>query len=215
MSDRTVLVPRARLARWLDNFALSHGEPRFALADDELSVTAPDGAQALVRIPYGPIHRTGDARADVLDHLAITRRIGVLLARRGGHAVGVFEGDRLVSSKVGGTYVQGRTKAGGWSQQRYARRRDNQARNARDGAVGDAVRILVDEVPGPLDAVECGGDRTMCEEILGDGRLNEVAELWRPKVVHPVPDPRLRVLQGFLEQSAGLRILLNEAATRR
>ena len=47
-----------------------------------------------------------------------------------------------MESKVGQRHVQGRTKAGGQSQQRFARRRDNQARAAYEAAAEHAARIL-------------------------------------------------------------------------
>ena len=55
---------------------------------------------------------------------------GVLLVRKGGFAVARLAGSEVVASKVGQRHVQGRTKAGGQSQQRFARRRENQARVA-------------------------------------------------------------------------------------
>ncbi|MDN5726734.1 MAG: hypothetical protein L0G99_12510 [Propionibacteriales bacterium] len=217
--QRTVLVPRPRLARWLDNFALRHGEPEAHLAGDQLVLGAGDGATASVLIPYGPV--LVDDHADtaallsaVVAHVNVDRRIAVLLVRRGGHAIGVFVGDRLINSKVGSNYVQGRTKAGGWSQQRYARRRANQARQAFSDATGDAVRVLIDEADTATgyDALLCGGDREACEAVLDDQRLSQLGSLWQPRIVHPVPDPRLRVLQGFIEQGLSLRIGLNELA---
>ena len=67
---------------------------------------------------------------------------GVLLVRKGGFAIARLRGDDLVESKVGQRHVQGRTKAGGQSQQRFARRRDNQARAAYEAAAEHAARIL-------------------------------------------------------------------------
>ena len=78
--------------------------------------------------PDGPQRVVGVARFDH-DPLA------VVLVRRGGYAVGVASGDRLTAHKVGTRYVQSRTAAGGWSQQRFARRRANQA----DGLVGEVM----------------------------------------------------------------------------
>lgn len=221
MSSRTVQVPRRRLPRWLDNFAAHHGEPTLALqvggagGPDELTIHSPDGAEARVLVPYGPIATTGDARADVLDHLAVDRTVGALLVRRGGHAAGVFVGEQLMVSKVGSSYVQGRTKAGGWSQQRYARRRANQADQAAGRAADDAVRTLVDNAPGSLTALVCGGDRAMCEQVLSDPRLHGVAALWQHRLVHPVPDPRLRTLQDFGAVVTGVQVELNERARLR
>jgi len=94
-------------------------------------------------------------RKGLLDHVAVERRIGVLLVRRGGCGAGVFQGTKLLNSKVGSRHVQGRSKAGGRSQQRFARRRECQARVAFDAA----VRILLLQAR-TFDALICGGDRT-------------------------------------------------------
>ena len=62
--------------------------------------------------------------------------LAVLLLRRGGYAVALAAEDGLLAHKVGSRHVQSRTAAGGWSQQRFARRRGNQA-DALVGAVDD------------------------------------------------------------------------------
>ena len=94
---------------------------------------------------------------------------GVLLVRKGGFAVARLAGERVVESKVGQRHVQGRTKAGGQSQQRFARRRDNQARQAYEAAADHAVRILGQR---PL-VVVAGGDRAAVDEVLADPRLEQ------------------------------------------
>ena len=105
-------------------------------------LTAADGAVATVTVPFPPLPDSPDP----LDCAARPRRqdrlVGALLVRRGGYAVGVFAGRELRSSKVGHGYVQGRTKAGGWSQQRFARRRANQADRAYAGAAEAAYAVL-------------------------------------------------------------------------
>ena len=67
----------------------------------------------------------------------------MLLVRRGRWAVGVFDGADLVVSKVDARQVQGRTAAGGWSQQRFARRRGHQTDAVVEHAVETAVRVLL------------------------------------------------------------------------
>ncbi|MCU1602013.1 MAG: hypothetical protein JWO22_2722, partial [Frankiales bacterium] len=129
-------VPPARLARWLAGFAERHGEVLTTSGADEVVLLAADGSEALVEVPFAPL--TGD----LLEHVLRERTVGVLLARKGGHAAGVFVGDRLVASKVGSRHVQGRTAAGGWSQQRFARRREGQAAVASQAAADTAARIF-------------------------------------------------------------------------
>jgi len=120
--------------------------------------------------------------------------VGVLLVRLGGHAAGVFAGRRLVDSKVGSRNVHGRHRAGGSSQQRFARRREGQARVALEAAADEAARILLPH-RRDLDAVVLGGDRRALAEVLDDVRLRPLAPLVTDRVLD-VPDPRLKVLQA-------------------
>ena len=62
----------------------------------------------------------------------------MLLVRKGGFAIARLAAPTTTDSKVGQRHVQGRTKAGGQSQQRFARRRDNQARQAYEAAAEHA-----------------------------------------------------------------------------
>ena len=124
---------------------------------------------------------------------------GVLLVRKGGFAVARLAGERLVESKVGQRHVQGRTKAGGQSQQRFARRRDNQARQAYDAAADHAARILAG-LDGPLVT---GGDHSAIDAVLTDPRLAglTVVEPWLA-----VPDPRRAVLDAAISDAQAVRV---------
>jgi hypothetical protein len=131
---RWVEVDPDRMPRWLSGFAERHGAWAVVGGDRALELRAEDGARAECHPPPG-----APAWAGLDQFLAAVRApgpLGLLLARRGAVAVGVAEGGALVSSKVDSRYVQGRTAAGGWSQQRFARRRENQAR----AAAGPAAR---------------------------------------------------------------------------
>jgi hypothetical protein len=138
------------------------------------------------------------------------RRLGLLIARQGAVAVGVADGDRLVSSKVDSSYVQSRTAAGGWSQQRFARRRANQARAAAESAADIAVRLLATE-SGRLDAVVTGGDRRTVDLILADARLAAVAAL-RAERFLDVGEPRLATLEQALVRARAVLIRVQDAA---
>ena len=134
----------------------------------------------------------------------------MILLRKGGYAVGIFQGEKLITSKVGSSYVQGKTKAGGWSQQRYARRRDNQSKKAYAEAAEQAVRIIA-PAASDLEAVINGGDAPAVALVLEDDRLASIRHLVHNRVL-PVPDPRLRVLQAFPEQFLAISIDLNDRA---
>jgi Actinobacteria/chloroflexi VLRF1 release factor len=189
---RQVVVSAERLQRWIDGFSERHGGATTNVSPTEVHLAGADEAQAWLTIPFAPLPEDADL-AGFVAHVTRSRRVGVLLVRRGGYAVGVFDGTELAASKTGSSYVQGSTKAGGWSQQRFARRRANQARVAFEAAAAAAVAVVL-PVAGALDAVVTGGDRTAVDAVLADARLAPL----RPLVVRPflaVPDPRLRVLK--------------------
>jgi Actinobacteria/chloroflexi VLRF1 release factor len=209
-AGRLVEVSAERLAGWLDRFAERHGDLCFDHRQGVVQISAPDGATASVRLPLGPLEDHPDLRMALLDHVRRDRRVGALLVRRGGYAVGVFEGARLLTSKVGRAYVQGRTKAGGWSQQRYARRREQQAGQAYAEAADAAVRVLL-PVVGDLEAVVGGGDAIGVDAVLADPRLGPIRRLRSGRVL-PTPDPRLDVLRQFGDQLRAVSITLNQLA---
>jgi hypothetical protein len=208
--DRTVTIAPDRLAPWLDGFRGRHGELEATSDGETVRLLAADGAAALISVPFPPLDSLGTVLDVLKEHVARPRRVGAILIRKGGFAVGVFSGARLTVSKVGSSYVQGKTKAGGWSQQRYARRRDNQSRKAYDQAADEAVRVLLPHLDS-LQAVATGGDKPAVTAVLADPRLAGLRPLALPQV-HPVADPRLRVLQAFPEQFLAVTIGLNELA---
>lgn len=208
-AERVVLVAAERLSGWLARFEARHGPVSTTGTDAVLTLSAPDGAQAVVEVPFPPL-TAGRDPGSLVEHALVERTVGAVLVRRGGYAVGWFTGRRLVGSKVGTAYVQGTTKAGGWSQQRYARRRANQTREAYAEAAEVAATLLLPHLAG-LTAVVGGGDTAGVHAVLADPRLTGLRTLLQPRVL-PTPDPRLRVLQAFGDQLREVRIVLNGAA---
>lgn len=193
-------VAPERLDRWLAGFGDRHGEVSYDVTPTSVTVSAEDGSLAVVTVPFEPL---ADLSKDgLVTHVLKPWRLGVLLVRRGGYGAGVFVGGNLVDSKVGSRHVQGTTKAGGWSQQRYARRRDNQAREAFAAATEVAVRILG---PAKLDALVCGGDRRAVDTVLDDPRLKDLSGLVRPPFLG-VPDPKQKVLEQAGADARAVRI---------
>ena len=84
-----------------------------------------------------------DPYGGLVAHALKPRTIGLFLVRRGGYAAGIVRDGKLAESKVGSRHVQGRSAAGGWSQQRFARRREGQAREAAGAAADTAFRVLI------------------------------------------------------------------------
>ena len=194
-----VHLPAGRLARWIENFGERHGGSTLAVQDGCLAGTASDGSTFLARLPFETSY---DGPADVAAFVGRTtppRDWGVLLVRKGGFAVARLAGADLTDHKIGRRHVQGRTKAGGQSQQRFARRRDNQARQAYEAAADHAARVLGS---GALSVVT-GGDHTAVAEVLADSRLHTV------RVVGPwlaVPDPRRSVLDAALAEAMAVAV---------
>ena len=174
-----VAVPPERVERWLDNAAARHGAFTDVVPDAEgVTVTCADGDVVRLVPPFG-WDGAGPAALARLGVAARSRhRVAVLLVRRGRWAVGVFDGADLVVSKVDSRLVQGRTAAGGWSQQRFARRRGNQTDAVVDHAVETAVRVLGPHV-GSCAALASGGDRGLVDDVLADRRLSALAALRR------------------------------------
>ena len=193
-APRRVTVEAERLAGWLDRFAGRHGDVTSEVGPDAVVVRAEDGSLARLTVPFPPLVGTGATYGGIVEHALRDRRVGVLLVRLGGFAAGVFEGTSLVSSKVGSRQVHGRSAAGGWSQQRFARRREGQVRVALAAAADVAAAILLPEA-ARLDAVVLGGDRRSVEPVLEDRRLEPLRPLLTGPVLD-VPDPRLAVLRG-------------------
>jgi hypothetical protein len=190
---RHVDIEPERLAKWLAGFAERHGPVSYDATSAQVRITAEDGALAECEVPFPPLAFDDSAAyAGLVAHALRPRRIGVVLVRLGGYAVGVFEGATLVSSKVGSRQVHGRSAAGGWSQQRFARRREGQVREALGDAADTVARLVL--AAENLEAVVLGGDRRAASAVMDDPRLAALRPLVQPRVID-VPDPRLRVLQ--------------------
>jgi peptide subunit release factor 1 (eRF1) len=165
----------------------AHGAARFETEAETL----------LVRPPF-PLRHTAEYEVvrvtPLLEEIGEDHRVGAVLVRLGGYAVGVFEGERLVASKVGQRLVHGRHRAGGSSANRFRRRREEQARVALLDA-GDVAERILDPERGRLDAVALGGDRTAVRRMLElKPELAWLEELALDRFF-TVPEPRLTVLE--------------------
>ena len=127
------------------------GAARIETADETITVRPPFGlphARVYERVELGPL----------FEELARDHVVAALLVRMGGYAVGVFEGERLVASKVGSRFVKGRHKKGGSSANRFRRRREEQERELIDAAAETAARVL-DPYRARIEHIALGGDR--------------------------------------------------------
>jgi hypothetical protein len=202
-----VLVPVARIGRWVQNFTTRHGDTTLEVCDGALTGSAADGSTFLAQPPFAQAHAGPADPVAFAQTCGPPARWGVLLVRKGGFAVARLAGERIVESKVGQRHVQGRTKAGGQSQQRFSRRRDNQARAAYEAAAGHAQRILT----GQLTALVCGGDRTAVEQVLEDPALRRLTAV-RVEPWLAVPDPRRAVLEQAVVDACSVAVTVTDPA---
>jgi hypothetical protein len=205
-------VTPERLGRWLDGVAERHGAfTEVSTTDGAVRITCADTTTLTLRAPFDwtpePALLSGFTAAARTPH-----RAAVLLVRRGRWAVGVFDGSDLVVSKVDARLVQGRTAAGGTSQQRYARRRGNQTDAVVSHAVETAVRVLLPHA-GTVEALFTGGDRGLVDDVLGDPRLRPLAALRREPALD-VGEPTKAVLLETPDQFRAIDVHIVEPHER-
>lgn len=208
-SVRTAYVPGGRLRGWVERFGEGHGGFQVRDDDDGLRLLADDGASALLQAPWPGDGRPGRG-ADALERLASLasqpRRLGLLLVRRGGYGVAVVSEGLVLASKVGSTYVQSRSAAGGQSQQRFARRRSNQADALVETVAGHALRVFSGE---SFEYLVPGGDRALAGFVLEHPALKDYAGLPRLACLD-APDPKAAVLKKAAADACAVRIQVTD-----
>jgi len=229
VTTRLIEVAPERLERWLAGFGERH-DGASVQTDGAVVVSATGGDGCVARVehfahdPLGIIliRRGGYAvgLASAAADAGAPRRsrpaapgLGELSPGEGAKSTGPGA-MRLVTSKVGTRHVQSRTAAGGWSQQRFARRRGNQADALVDAVTGHAVQILLggNESPGTGAAgiprgLVVGGDRALVAQVLEDAALRSVAGVPK-RELYDLPDPRRAVLEDALRRGRAVRIEL-------
>ncbi|QFG68728.1 acVLRF1 family peptidyl-tRNA hydrolase [Ornithinimicrobium pratense] len=234
---RTVEVAPERLAGWIERFTASHGAVSWAIADG----AAPAGTQ--VGIPSdAPAAWFGQAMDGSWARLegwaapesgapgplasddgpsarwpSPSGPLLLLLIRRGGYAVAVASATgELLAHKVGTRRVQGRTAAGGWSQQRFARRRAHQADELVEAAVGHARRILGEgesRTGAPVAALVLGGDPALGDQamqLLATGPRSRLHGIPR-RTLPDLADPRRAVLDDAVRRALAVRVTVHNA----
>jgi hypothetical protein len=173
---RTVYVPASRIERWLATYTTRHGAGPVSVDGRAVVVAGTDGATARLSLHWPGLQLGADPLADLLAAARVRHRLGILAVRADGHALGIWDGAAIVGAKRKGHYVQARTAAGGWSQQRFARRRENQAKAAYESASGDVAAIL-EPVVGSLDGILAAGNPAAITAVLADHRVRRTAAL--------------------------------------
>jgi hypothetical protein len=206
---RAVEVEPDRVSGWFDRFASRHGGvTRTETSAAGFVVAAASGATASVAVSLPAAVFEGLVLAPLLDHVLRSRRIGLLLVRLGGHSVGIATDGVVEVSRTDRRPVHGRSAAGGWSQHRFARRRELQARQALSAAADDAHEVL-----GPalstLDSVVLGGDHRALDVLRTDPRLAPVFAIASPRVLD-LPNPARTVLDTAARRARSIEIVVRD-----
>jgi hypothetical protein len=160
------------------------GAARIETAEETITVRPPFGL-AHVRV-YETVELGPLFEELVRDHV-----VAAVLVRLGGFAVGLFDGERLVVSKVGSRFVKGRHKKGGSSSGRFRRRREEQERALIEAAAGTAGTVL-EPHRARIEHVALGGDRAAARKVVE--QLPWLGEKALPRFF-TVPEPRHRELE--------------------
>ncbi len=199
-------MPWERIEGWIERYDERHPGTTWQVEPERLHAESPDGSLVDFAVPFPPL--ADPNLPGLVAHLARPWQLGVVLVRRGGFAVAWVVGPEITESKVGQRHVQGRTKAGGWSQQRFARRRDNQAKAAFDAAAGHVARILGPVAPS-LNQIATGGDRQAVDTVLAASELETLADVPR-QWIGSVADPRRGVLEAAVKKARSIDIMLTD-----
>jgi len=135
----------------------------------------------------------GFAIEPLIDLLKIDYTIGLVLVHLGAYAVGLCQGEELVTSKVGTGLVHGRHKKGGSSQMRFQRRREKQADEFLDRVCLHA-REQFEPRARDIDYLVYGGPRQTVMQLQKDCPF---LGLFQDRVLTTldVPDPRREILE--------------------
>ena len=189
----TRFIGRENLRKRLAPLEGKEGRTRYA--DGVARIEVPTET-IVVRPPFGLAH-AGEydsvVLAPLLEALGEDHLVAALLVSLGGYAVGVFDGEEMVASKVGSRFVKGRHKKGGSSATRFRRRREEQARALIDDAAETAAAVL-EPWRARVEFVALGGDRSAIAHVLRSRGLEWLGERALPRFF-PSSRPRHETLR--------------------
>lgn len=196
-AQRTAHVRADRLSGWVDRFAASHrGLASTTDTDDGVLLAMRDGATALLCAPWPDDGRPGRGTGS-LERLASLaaqeRRLALVLVRRGGYAVGIAVGGKLVAHKVGSASARSR---GGDAGAAVAER-----------AAQEAARIFD---ASTFEYLATGGDKLLVESALAAPALRRYTTLPRLAPL-AVVDPRMDVLTRAATDFSSIHIKITDS----
>lgn len=100
----------------------------------------------------------GTETAALRDLMAKPTTVGIVLLRLERYAIGVVQGDRLISTKTESRYMKNRHRAGGSSQRRFERSRERLIRELFDKTC-EMSRTIFEPFESTIDYLMFGGER--------------------------------------------------------
>ena len=182
--------------RWLDEVRILAADR--IVASETGSVVFWSDLVKLTVIPPIPLNQDSHvAQVDTGPLRQLLRKeytVGVVLLRLGRYSVGVFKGDRLLTSKTDTRYVKGRHRAGGTSQLRFQRIREKQIHE-----IFIKTCLMVSERFKPfedtIDYIFFGGERHTLMNFLKKCPYLQRMESRILKRILPTAEPGLRELE--------------------
>ncbi len=125
-----------------------------------------------ILLPPFPVtaNRLSEGKLDLsLLHQALNRKylVGVVMMTWGWYALGMFDGDDLVDSKIGTGYIHKRHKKGGRSQKRFARRTEEQKKDFLRRVGNHIEERFGSYLP---DFIFFGGNRLILKPLIQESR---------------------------------------------
>ncbi len=149
-------------------------------------------ARKCLVLPPFPIREMLTFSGYVTDYLRLLLqsdfKIGLILVHLGSYAVGLCQGEKLITSKVGTGLVHGRHRQGGSSQRRFQRRREKQAQEFL-GRVCLHARERLEPEAKLLDYIIYGGPR---QTVLLLQKRCPFLSLFEGRALPPLEVPALR-----------------------
>ncbi|SDP40558.1 hypothetical protein SAMN04515671_4080 [Nakamurella panacisegetis] len=203
-----VEISAGRVVGWVNRFAgRNEGVQDLLAHPDRLEITAGDGTVARIEVPFGPMSIGNREPVEALvDHLAGIGLLGLVLVRGGAHSIGTARDSVVLSSSTDRAYLQGRTAAGGWSQQRYARRRGNQLTASLADAAQTAERVLL-PLADRFGGLVLAGDAAALKRVMAEPALKPLTRL-PSRTFGDIPEPRRAVLDEVAQRSLVVRIVV-------
>lgn len=154
-------------------------------------------------IPPFPIQSTQDYTGwnlqPLRDQMQRSRKLLVVLIRRGGFSIGIFQGPNLIVSKTSSPFVKARHRKGGSSSGRFARRRDEQTQILLNKAC-DALSTQFKTHGENLDHLILGGDKQILVALEKKcATMQKLKPLQTNRIIN-VREPRFKVLTSSLKE---------------